>query len=137
MELLATFFGLARVQGQLPMEAGPVDRERSVPEPDLAVLAEAKPDFGRRHPNGRELVLLIKVSDTTLRHDATRKRDLYARAGVPEYWVLDLDDRRLIVHRGLNVEKTQYASIQSYKEDEAVAIESCPGQSVSVSVLLP
>jgi len=137
MELLATIFGLARVRGQLPMEGGPVDRERSVPEPDLAVLAEAKPDFSRRHPNGWELTLLIEVSDTTLRHDATRKRDLYARAGVPEYWVLDLNGRRLIVHRGLNVEENQYASIESYQADEAVAIDSHPGQSIFVSALLP
>ena len=73
---------------------------------------------------------------TTVRHDATRKRDLYARAGVPEYWVLDLNGRRLIVHRDLNVEKDQYDSIQSYREDEAVAIESRPGESVFVSALL-
>lgn len=136
MELLATISELARVRVQLPMEAGPVDQEWSVPEPDLAVLAEAKPDFSSRHPNGRELTLLIEVADTTVRHDAT-KRDLYARAGVPEYWVLDLNGRRLIVHRGVNEEKGQYTSIRSYREDEAVAIESRPGQLVAVSALLP
>jgi Uma2 family endonuclease len=137
LELLATIFGLARVRVQLPMEAGTVDREWSVPEPDLAVLAEAKPDFSRRHPNGRELTLLIEVSDTTVRHDATRKRDLYARAGVPEYWVHDLNGRRLIVHRGVNEETGQYASIRSYEENEAVAVESLANQSVTVCALLP
>jgi Uma2 family endonuclease len=137
MTMLLKIFSAELVRVQLPMEAGPVDREVSVPEPDLAVLAEAKPDFSRRHPNGRELTLLIEVSDTTVRHDATRKRDLYARAGVAEYWVIDLKGRRLIVHSGLNEEKGRYASIRSYQEDEVFAIESGTGQSVSVSALLP
>jgi len=137
MELLAAIFGLARVRVQMPIEAGPADRESSVPEPDIAVLAEAKPDFSQRHPNGRELTLLIEVSDTTLRHDTIGKRDLYARAGVPEYWVLDIKGRRLIVHRTLNEEKGEYASLLSHREGETVAIESHPGRSISVSALLP
>jgi Uma2 family endonuclease len=134
---LLGIFGVGLVEAQLPIEAGPSDRERSVPEPDLAVLAEVKPDFSRRHPNGRELVLVLEVSDTTLRHDSIKKRDLYARAGVAEYWVLDLNGRRLIVHRDLNAELGQYASIQSYKEDDTVAVDSRPGHSISVSTLLP
>jgi Uma2 family endonuclease len=109
MTILLKLFSGELVRVQLPMEAGPADRERSVPEPDLAVAAEAKPDFSRRHPHGRELLLLIEVSDPTLRHDATKKRDLYARAGVTEYWVLGLNGRRLIVHRGLTHEKGEYA----------------------------
>jgi Uma2 family endonuclease len=137
MTTLLKIFGAELVRVQLPMEAGPADREWSVPEPDLAVLAEAKPDFSQRHPNGRELTLLVEVSDTTVRHDASKKRDLYARAGVPEYWVLDLNGRRLIVHSGVDEEKGQYASIRSYQEDEVVTIESLTGQSVSVSALLP
>jgi Uma2 family endonuclease len=137
LELLAAIFGLARLRVQMPIEAGPFDRESSVPEPDMAVLADAKPDFSQRHPNGRELTLLIEVSDTTLRHDAIRKRDLYARAGVPEYWVLDIKGRRLIVHRALNEEKGEYASLLSYQEYETVAMESHPAAPISVSALLP
>ena len=137
MAHLIRIFGVDLVQVQLPIEAGAADREWSVPEPDLAVLAEPNPDFSHRHPKGQELSLLIEVADTTVRHDATTKRDLYARAGVPEYWVLDLNARRLIVHRGLEADKGQYSSIQSFKEDEAFAIDSHPGQSVSISSLLP
>ena len=54
---------------------------------------------GKRHPRGDEIVLVVEVADTTLRGDLTVKRDLYARAGVPEYWVLSLKGRKLIVHR--------------------------------------
>lgn len=122
-------FGDDLVQGQLPIEAGAADRERSVPEPDLAVLAVNKAEFRRRHPNGEELRLVVEVSDSTVRYDSTLKRDLYARAGVPEYWVLDLNARRLLVHRQLNLQN-EYTSIQSYGETETVL-------GIAVSSILP
>ena len=52
---LARIFGFERVQIQLPIEVAPEDRERSSPEPDVAVLAEAKVEYQRRHPRGDEL----------------------------------------------------------------------------------
>jgi Uma2 family endonuclease len=107
MALLMEIFGIKPVRVQMPIEASPADREHSEPEPDLAVLAAGKPDFAHRHPNGCELALAVEVADTTLRHDALRKRDLYARNGVPEYWVLDLNGCRLIVHRELSIEQAQ------------------------------
>jgi len=83
------------------------------------------------------VALAVEVADTTLRHDALRKRDLYARAGVPEYWVLDLNGRRLIVHRQLDAERGEYASIQSYAEAEAGSLNSPAGHTIAVSSLLP
>jgi Uma2 family endonuclease len=83
------------------------------------------------------VALAVEVADTTLRHDALRKRDLYARAGVPEYLVLDLDGRRLIVHRQLDAERGEYVSIQSYAEAEAVSLNSPAGHTIAVSSLLP
>ena len=130
MEMLIQIFGIKLVRVQLPMEAGAADRERSMPEPDLAVLVERKPDFSRRHPNGDELSLVIEVADTTFRSDSTTKRDLYARAGVPEYWVLDINSRRVLVHRQLDTQTAAYAGIQSYAENETVS-------AIAVSSILP
>jgi Uma2 family endonuclease len=87
------------IRVQLPIEASAADRDRSVPEPDLSVLIEAKPEFARRFPRGDELLLAIEVADTTVGFDLSRKAALYAAAGVPEYWVLDLRHRLLVVHR--------------------------------------
>jgi hypothetical protein len=95
---LAAIFGLGRVQMQLPIEASSRDSDWSLPEPDIAVLAEAGGEYRKRHPRGDELLLLVEVADIGLRQDLTKKRDLYARASVGEYWVLDLQSRRLIVH---------------------------------------
>ncbi len=65
---------------------GPADGD---PEPDGLVLdADERP------------VLVIEISDTTLRLDLEAKATVYARAAVPTYWVLDLSTRRLHVHLG-------------------------------------
>lgn len=132
-EILGGLFGLARVRTQLPMEVGAADRDTSMPEPDVAVVAEAKYDYEERHPSGPDMTLVVEVSDTTIRPDLTRKRDLYAAAGVREYWVLDLRDRRLVVHRDLNGTNATYMSLQSYAENETVDLA---GQAVEVAALL-
>lgn len=130
MAVLMQVYGIRLVRVQLPIEAGGADRERSVPEPDVAVLKQRKPDFARRFPNGDELALVVEISDSTFRYDSLTKRDLYARAGVSEYWVLDLNGRRLLVHRQVDAQKGEYASIKAYTESEVVS-------DVAVSSLLP
>lgn len=129
---LTKIFGVERVQVQQPAEAATAEQERSLPEPDLAVLVELKADYRQRHPRGDELVLAIEVADTTARYDATTKRDLYARAGVPEYWVLDISGRRLIVHRNLSHGK--FEQIESVPENSVVSLG---GTQIPVSELLP
>jgi len=86
------------IQVQLPIEDAAGDWERSLPEPDLAVLQEIEPDCNERHPRGDELPLAIEVAGTTVAFDLSRKVALYAPAGVREYWVLDLPCRLLVVH---------------------------------------
>jgi Uma2 family endonuclease len=131
-EWLTKVFGVERIQVQQPIEAAASERERSLPEPDFSVLVERKKDYGRRHPRGDELLLAIEVADTTARYDATLKRDLYARAGVPEYWVLDISGRRLIVHR--NLSQGKFEQIESVPENSVV---SAGGMQIPVSELLP
>ena len=68
--------------------------EHNEPEPDV-VLSTALD--GAPHPG--DVLLLVEVSDTTLAYDRDVKRPLYARAGIPEVWVLDLEARHIEVHR--------------------------------------
>jgi Uma2 family endonuclease len=112
------------------MDIGPADE----PEPDVAVLREYKAEYRKRHPTGEETELVVEIADSSLASDLSIKRRLYARAGVPEYWVVDLNNRRLVVHRGLDMTKGEYASVQSYAETEAVEIG---GQAVTILSLLP
>ncbi|MBM3795053.1 MAG: Uma2 family endonuclease [Acidobacteria bacterium] len=62
-------------------------------------MANDQPDLANRHPRSDELLLLIEVADSSATFDLGEKRDLYARAGVVEYWVLDLNRRVLVIHR--------------------------------------
>jgi Uma2 family endonuclease len=111
------------------------DRERSEPEPDCAVPAEPGRVYFERHPRGDELLLLVEVSDTTSRFDRTVKSALYARASVPEYWVLDVSSRALYVHR--HPAGGNYRQVIRLSEDETVAPNSRPDAVVKVSELLP
>jgi Uma2 family endonuclease len=71
----------------------------SMPEPDLALL-KWRDDFYRHdYPTAADTLLVIEVSDTTLRHDREHKAPLYARHGIPEYWIVDLLHHTLHVCR--------------------------------------
>lgn len=131
---LASFISIGRIRVQLSMEAAREDRKWTIPEPDLAVLAEEKSDYEQRHPRGDEMLLVVEVSDTTVKFDLTRKAILYARASVPEYWVLNLPRRQLVVHR--QPDGAEYRSIRIYSAEETVSMEGSD-RSVRVGELLP
>ncbi len=80
------------VRSQAPLAASPA----SEPEPDIAVI-DATADEGEDHPATAHLV--IEVSATSQRTDLAHKPPIYAGAGVPEYWVVDLVRRVVVVHR--------------------------------------
>ena len=104
-------------------------------EPDLAVLADAKSEYRSRFPRGDELVLVVEVADSSVRHDALQKRDLYARAGVSEYWVVNIAERKLMVHRHLG--EGEYREVTTLAESESVAMESRPQLRILVADMMP
>ena len=71
---------------------------RSEPEPDVALL-EPKDDYADRHPGPDDVLLLIEVADSSLDFDRNVKPLLYARAGIPELWVIALSEERVHVYR--------------------------------------
>ena len=80
----------------------------SLPEPDIAVVENG--DYLRQHPYGAFLV--IEVAKTSLKIDSEIKPPLYAGAGIPDYWVVDVDARRVIVHR--NPTTDGYTSVATH-----------------------
>lgn len=81
------------VRQAAPINAG----ENSLPEPDVAVVSGSARDFVRRHPRGDETVLVVEVSRTS-RALHRVKAAIYARSGVPVYWLVDVVNRRIEVH---------------------------------------
>jgi Uma2 family endonuclease len=99
--LVPALVGTARVLVQLPFAAG----EHSEPEPDLAVVPIDEPRD--RHP--QRALHVIEVADATVRLDLGRKARIYAAAGVPEYWVIDL--QAAVVHVHTDPTADGYASV--------------------------
>ncbi|PSQ88199.1 MAG: hypothetical protein BRD45_07065 [Bacteroidetes bacterium QS_8_64_10] len=83
-----------RVQG--PMALG----DESAPEPDVAVVRGTPRDYVDAHPT--TALLVVEVSDTSFADDRTRKKRVYARAGVTEYWIVNLAEAALEVYRAPN-----------------------------------
>ena len=88
--------GRAIVRGQNPVRFG----ERSMPQPDLAVLRLREHRYRRVHPSAADALLVVEVAHSSLAHDRDVKAPLYARHGVPEYWLVDVEGGRTVVHRG-------------------------------------
>ena len=84
--------GRARVQIQSPLACA----DDALPEPDLALVPVR--DYARQHPDSA--LLVIEVAETSLRKDRLAKGRVYARAGVPEYWIVNLVDTMVEVHTG-------------------------------------
>lgn len=133
-EVLREIFGQGWVvRNQLPLVFG----LHTDPMPDLAVMRGNARDF-TTHPTTAELV--VEVSDTTLDHDLTEKAELYAVAGIAEYWVLDLNARVLHVLRDpstVAANGTAYRSQQQLGPDDSVSPLAAPDRSVKVADLLP
>ena len=132
---LASVFGVARVQTQTTIEISENDRVTNRPQPDAFVLARPDYEINATPNGGGDIVLVAEVSDATLRDDLQAKAGLYARAGIAEYWVLDVSARRLFVHRA--PAEGRYAEVTAYEENETLATLAAPDSPVRVADLLP
>jgi Uma2 family endonuclease len=83
-------------------EAHPITiPNNSEPEPDIAVLRTPDSLYQSRHPQPQDIFWLIEIANSTLAKDTGIKKDLYAQAGIPEYWVMNLQTSELLVFRDL------------------------------------
>jgi Uma2 family endonuclease len=79
---------------------GPVNLgEFSEPQPDVMLLRPREDFYAGKIPEAADVLLIIEVSDSTLAFDQSTKRALYARHGVVEYWIVDVEGKRIQVHR--------------------------------------
>jgi Uma2 family endonuclease len=134
---LIQIFGGLRVNTESPVDVALEDYPSSRPEPNLIVVKSeyAGSRFWSATPQPQDLDLIIEIADTSLAFDLTVKASLYARAGINDYWVLDVPGRRLIVHRDLH--HSEYRSVISYSEQESVAPLAVPDSSFPVQSVFP
>jgi len=98
----------------------PVTLKNSEPEPDLAVIYGQRLDY--RHPDAASIELVIEVADTSIERDRTIKQRIYANAGIPIYWILNLGDRQLEIYTQPNPEESMYKECQILTETESVSL---------------
>lgn len=121
----------ASLRIQMPLLAGP----RSVPEPDIAVVSGTARDYRDRHPD--RALLVVEIADTSLPQDRLTKSRIYARAGVPEYWIVNLRERRLEIHVGPDPQRRLYTAVRTAGAADRVELSAFPGTSVAVADLVP
>jgi Uma2 family endonuclease len=131
---LVEIFGWDFVLTGPSVDVAAEDHRTSEPEPDVVVLNRSASEIPGNEPEPPDIALVVEVSDTTLHHDLTTKAALYARAGIPDYWVLDLNGRRLVVHR--EPARGVYKAVMAYDEHERVAPLAAPGREIAIADLL-
>jgi Uma2 family endonuclease len=112
-----------------------VVRPWSLPEPDVAVVAGAPRDYSECHPEAA--LLAVEVADSSLQQDRLTKAAIYAAAGIPEYWIVNLRRGVLEVMRDPDRARARYGSTQTLGAADHIELAALPGAVVAVADLLP
>ena len=112
------------------------------PSPDVVVVPGSIRDYAKIHPAPDTIRLIVEVSDSTLHYDLGGKSHLYAAAGIPEYWVIDVNASQLHVHREPVADEAaprgfRYDSIRVLNPGDSIAPLAVPDSILLVGDLLP
>jgi Uma2 family endonuclease len=125
---------IVRVQNPLALD------DESAPEPDIAVVPGSRTDYRHAHP--ARPALIIEVAESSLGFDRVAKGSLYARAGIVDYWIVNLVERVLEVYRHPGADITapygwRYTSAERFAPPSSVAPIAVPAAAIAVAALLP
>jgi Uma2 family endonuclease len=135
-QALRAAFGPLCIEAQLPVSLD----EESEPEPDVAVVAGGPRDYLASHPSRPALV--VEIALTSLALDRGEKASLYARAGVEDYWIVNLADNTLEVYRNPETNPDSsygwhYGSALTLSAGDRVRPLAAPNAEIRVADLLP
>lgn len=121
-EILTIFLPL----GWFVNDQEPITTGDSEPEPDLSIVQGERRMYCDRHPSPEDLGLVIEVADSSLERDRTIKKRIYARAGIPIYWIVNLPERQIEVYsqpdNNLEGERSDYQQCQIFNAATEVPI---------------
>jgi Uma2 family endonuclease len=102
----------------------PITLADSEPEPDVSIVRGTRADYNDHHPRPSEIGLLIEVADSSLALDRTTKARIYAAEAIPEYWIVNLIQRQIEVHREPfgDPPTAAYRSLTTFSASEKVAL---------------
>ena len=113
-----------------PVEAD----KRSEPLPDLALIPRSL-KAARRHPFTQQVHLIVEISDSSLRYDRGRKLHKYASTGAPEYWIVNLQDDVIEVHREPGGDS--FSQISTHGLGETISPLAFPDVTIPVAEIIP
>ena len=128
-------FGWQYVDTEIAIDVSPEDNPTSEPEPDIVVLVRPSSEFRKGNPQPADLRLVVEISDSMLGFDLSVKAGLYARAGIIEYWVLDVAAQKLLAHR--DPAEGKYQSVTAYGIHETVSPLAAPDREFRVADAFP
>lgn len=102
----------------------PITLDASEPEPDAMLVRGETRMYLDRHPGPSDIALVVEIADSSLDRDRVVKQRIYARAGIPTYWIINLSTRTIEVYRHPQVgdPKPAYSDRQDYSETEQVPV---------------
>lgn len=102
----------------------PITTSDSEPEPDITIIRGDTLDYLDRHPGPEDTALVVEVADATLRRDRGIKKRLYARAGIPVYWIVDVNKLQIEVYSEPNQQaaKPDYQQHRIYQSTEEIPV---------------
>ena len=119
---------LVRVQDPIRLDS------YSEPEPDVTLVKPRDDFYSREHPGSGDVLLLIEVADTSVERDLDVKLPLYARASIPETWLVNLPAETIEVHS--RPDSGEYRETVRVKRGETVASRTIPGLEVAADDIL-
>jgi Uma2 family endonuclease len=99
--------------------------DSSEPQPDILVVKPPLERYEQRHPLPEDILLIIEISDSTLRKDRTEKLTLYASVGIPEYWILNLKKMQLEVKGVPDSAEARYREVKLLTLNEPASFGGC------------
>ena len=114
-------------------ERYPITLDNSEPQPDLAIIQLPRDIYSQHHPYPENIYWLIEISNSTLQFDRTTKATIYARNGIREYWIVDLVNRKLIVHTA--PQKNIYRNISTHQTG-TICSQAFPNIAIALDKLL-
>jgi Uma2 family endonuclease len=106
----------------------------SGPKPDVVICKPLEELFGPFEPTPDDVLLLVEISDTSLRYDTRIKAPLYAQAGIPEYWLLNIPDDVLEVRT--DPAAGEYRKTEIYRRGQTIAPLNIPNVVFTIDELL-
>ncbi|MDJ0510028.1 MAG: Uma2 family endonuclease [Crocosphaera sp.] len=114
-------------------DAHPITLDNSEPEPDIAIVRLPTTIYRHHHPYPQDIYWLIEVSNKTLKKDLEQKIITYARNKIPEYWVIDLKNQKLIIHT--QIENNRYSQITEFTSGKIIS-QAFPNIKIDLNQLL-